>query len=98
MRISDWSSDVCSSDLDDLRHGSMVDVFTHFGTCGQSGYVVRRRTEKESGGAAADRLHSCASAAEVAKPVRGTRWPDGPVVLRWEEPRARGAQIGRAHD
>src|SRR3546814_11714101 len=35
MRISDWSSDVCSSDLDPLRHG------------GQAGAVVREAARSQ---------------------------------------------------
>src|SRR3546814_18448208 len=48
MRISDWSSDVCSSDLD-------ADLFEIFGEFGQRGIIVELAAVLEAAGPGKDR-------------------------------------------
>src|SRR3546814_17117461 len=49
MRISDWSSDVCSSDLAEIRLQSSLDVLHHFRIEGRKLRRRRRRNVEAAG-------------------------------------------------
>src|SRR3546814_2676392 len=97
MRISDWSSDVCSSDLDGLRVESVVTI---------TGDVVARSAETVNAnlptGAIEVRARDVSvqsAAAELPMPVAGEQeYPeDIRLKYRFLDLRRERLQIGRAN-
>src|SRR3546814_8093323 len=64
MRISDWSSDVCSSDLADHRCGAPI---TLFGGFGHTADVRSRRSKVKTSAAAAKEKLALKPASEMPK-------------------------------
>src|SRR3546814_18007940 len=64
MRISDWSSDVCSSDLADHRCGAPI---TLFGGFGHTADVRSRRSKVKTSAAAAKEKIALKPASEMPK-------------------------------
>src|SRR3546814_3827754 len=104
VRISDWSSDVCSSDLDLERGGAAGDVRRiDRGDCG--GILRPRRPDRDHSASFAStafiRLTSAGEGATgpIAAHSRHRAWIAAPFDSRRMSPSAcaNTAQIGRAH-
>src|SRR3546814_4671759 len=69
MRISDWSSDVCSSDLyrrlDHVKHGIIAGIVAVVGV-GKVGARLRQHLEEQPDAAPAARRLQCPEMAQVA--------------------------------
>src|SRR3546814_1037393 len=96
MRISDWSSDVCSSDLQALRHaGATIDEDFRVVSENELSRPVTLRRNHRTAGAEKDDFHDAKLTERRRDAMEKGRSQGRPFSVGSSSPRSR--KIGRAH-
>src|SRR3546814_9199552 len=91
MRISDWSSDVCSSDLDESERRRGPQEYGQGAEGDEAGCAeactatVPRENRRTSGAPGSNRVASGCGRASAGTRRRIIQWPSTPTPLRSEE-------------